>query len=292
MQKLITALLFAFLFSTAAVPLFAQTENDSGFAEQSYNPQYPLRVSEQLTSVLIFPAPIAPEGVDRGSAGIIAKTVDGVTNVLKIKATGSNIEPTNLTVITTDGKVYSFWVQYSKYADSRPIDLRKQHTEETEQAFFRNRQLNDEQVQALATQIATRKPFIRHPKAKSFKMKARLRGIYISSDVLFYRIAVSNKSHIDYATDFMRFYIQDKKRVKRTAEQEQELKPLFIYKEHGNITAGKTAQSIVVAFPRFTIADRKNFVVQLFEKGGDRNLELKINGRDITAARRLSSVTQ
>jgi len=81
--------------------------------------------------------------------------------------------------------------------------------------------------------------------------------------------------------------IRDKQRVKRTASQEEELQPLYVYKEHGAITAGKTKQTIVIAFPKFTVADHKNFVIQLFEKSGDRNLSLKIDGNAIAKAKNI-----
>lgn len=280
MQK--TLLLLTVLLSSVFFRVTAQDFKQ--YYPDAYSRQYPLLVNENVTSVLIFPAAIAEGGIDRGSAGIIAKQVDGVPNILKIKAASKDFTTTNLTVITGDGKVYSYYVSYARYADDRPIDMAKEQHKAAAVAFFKNRKLNDAQVRQMAAHIATRKPFMRRPKEKSYGIKASLQGIYVSEDVLFYRIALSNKTHIDYDLDFMRCYIRDKKRVKRTASQEQELQPICIYKEHGSITAGKTRQTIVIAFPKFTVADHKHFILQLFEKNGDRYLTLKIDGKDIAKA--------
>lgn len=280
MQK--TLLLFTLLLSAVSFEVSAQDFKQ--YYQEAYSKQYPLLVNENVTSVLIFPAAIAEGGIDRGSAGIISKQVDGVPNILKIKAAAKDFTNTNLTVITKDGKVYSFYVTYARYADDKPIDMAKEARKEAAVAFFKDRKLNDAQVRQVAAHIATRKSFMRRPKEKTYGVSVRLQGIYISEDVLFYRISLDNKTHIDYGLDFMRCYIRDKQRVKRTASQEQELQPLFVYKEHGNITAGKTRQTIVIAFPKFTVADHKNFVMQLFEKNGDRNLALKIDGKDIEKA--------
>jgi len=287
MKKQTISLISAFLFSLASLPTYAQQESASGSGGHAYIKQYELSVNERTTNVLIFPAAIVPGSVDRGSADIIAKIPDGVTNVLKVKAATTGFQPTNLTVITGDNKVYSFHVAYNAAADSRPIDLRSQQMDEAASAYLKNRSLNDAQIQDLAAHVATRKNFMNRPKAKAFGIVARLKGIYIADDVMFYQIGIKNKTQIGYDTDFFRFYVRDKKRMKRTAQQEQELKPLFVYREHGNVIAGKTQACIVVAFKKFTIADHMDFILQSFEKNGDRNPELKISGEYIVKARLL-----
>jgi len=288
MQKQLKLFLVLFLFSAAAVPLFAQQDSVAGISLQAYGRQYPLEVNDKITTVLIFPCEIVRGSVDRGSGDIIAKVSEGTSNVLKVKSVMPGLQPTNLTVITTDGRVWSFRVMYSANTDGKPLDMAKQVQSEAQTAFLRNRVLNDEQVKKTAQHIATRKPFLHRPKARSFKVVARLKGIYIADDVIFFRVDIKNKTQIDYALDFIRFYVRDKKRIKRTAEQEQELSPLYMYKNQGDVIAGKTIASVVIAFKKFTIADHKNFAVQLFEKGGDRNPELKIDGSDIIRAQNLS----
>lgn len=249
---------------------------------------YALQVGYDKTTILIFPAAISEGGIDRGSEGIIAKTAPGVDNILKVKANKKGFAQTNLTVITSDGKVYPFTVDYAENPPDAPIDMGKQKLEEKQLASFNGMKLNTEQIAHLGGEVAGKEAFL-HQKTKSFKIKLQLQGIYIQDDVMFYQFSLQNKSAIDYDIDFSRFYVRDKKRIKRTAEQEQEMKPLQIYYENGTkSTPGKNSQILVIAFSKFTIADHKNFVVQLFEKQGDRNLELKINGNNIVKARPLS----
>jgi Bacteroides conjugative transposon TraN protein len=267
--------------------LFAQHNMQEKIAAVAVNNQYTLNIGTSKTTVLIFPARIITGGVDIGSSAVIAKTMTGVDNILRVKAATKNFSPTNITVITTDGKVYSFLTAYSDDPDDRPIDMGKQQQEEKKQAALHDRQLNDGQVKDVCQSILTTKPFLVNPKTKSFRVKLSLQGLYAKEDVLFFRLKLANKSPLDYATDFSRFYIRDKKRVKRTAVQESELQPLCIYMEHENNTPGKTKQSIVVAFKRFTIADHKQLTIQLFEKNGDRHLELKVSGNQLMKTEKL-----
>lgn len=283
MKKLLSGLLallcFALTYTTKAqTPVFY---------DQALQQPYHLSVNDLKTTVLIFPAPIAVNGVDRGTGDILAKTIAGVDNILKLKGAMPGFSQTNLTVVTTDGKVYAFTIDYSTTPDDKPIDLGKQVQQEAAAALFRARKLNDEQVAQLAAVATDVKPFLRKPYDLSFKMKATLKGIYTAEDVIFYRVSFQNRSPIDYDLDFARFFIKDKRRVKRTAEQEKEIQPLFMYKETGNsIEAGGT-QTFVIAFMKFTIADKKNFIMQFFEQNGDRHLQLKIKGEDIVNARPL-----
>ncbi len=101
--------------------------------------------------------------------------------------------------------------------------------------------------------------------------------------MVFYQLNVSNQSPIDYDIDLLRFFIRDKKKGKRTAVQENELKPLYVA---GNISKVKanSSSAIVVALDKFTIPDAKYLAVQIMEKNGGRHLLMKINNRKILKA--------
>jgi hypothetical protein len=81
----------------------------------------------------------------------------------------------------------------------------------------------------------------------------------------------------------LRFYISDKKKSKRTAIQENELKPLCVA---GNMTQVKANSNsvIVVALDKFTIPDAKYLAVQFMEKNGGRHLSMRVSNRKIMKA--------
>ncbi|MEJ7829587.1 MAG: DUF4138 domain-containing protein, partial [Segetibacter sp.] len=67
------------------------------------------------------------------------------------------------------------------------------------------------------------------------------------------------------------------------AVQELEVKPLYI---HGDTTVIKSQSEHVFVFAvsKFTIPDKKYLAIQLMEKNGGRNLQLKIGNRKIVKA--------
>ena len=101
--------------------------------------------------------------------------------------------------------------------------------------------------------------------------------------MIYYQLDLQNGSPIDYDINFLRFYIRDKKKAKRTAVQENEITPLYVA---GNISCLKanTHNSIVVALNKFTIPDAKYLAIEIVEKNSGRNLLMKVNNRKIIKA--------
>jgi conjugative transposon TraN protein len=120
-------------------------------------------------------------------------------------------------------------------------------------------------------------------KDASGDMIARVIGIYIREDVIYYQLDLQNESQIDYDINFLRFYVRDKKKAKRTTVQEAEIAPLYIAGNASGVKAG-THNSIVVALNKFTIPDAKYLAIEIGEKNGGRNLLLKVNNRKILKA--------
>ena len=120
-------------------------------------------------------------------------------------------------------------------------------------------------------------------KDESWDMSVIVEGIYIKDDVIYYQIQLDNQSPIDYDIDLLRFYIRDKKKGKRTAIQETELKPLYIAGNTSQVKAN-SHNIIVVSLEKFTIPDAKYLAIQIMEKNGGRHLLMKVSNKKIIKA--------
>ncbi|MDJ1503586.1 conjugative transposon protein TraN [Xanthocytophaga agilis] len=246
-------------------------------------PSYPLSVTHQKTTTLIFPYAI--KSVDRGSQDILAQKASGVENVLWIKAAQKQIEQTNLTVITTDGNVYSYLVNYA----SNPTVLTLSYSASnqlSEKVHFSEMHPNQSQLKATCQQILARRKLFRRKKDSHFGISLHLEGIYIQDEVLYYRIRLHNQTAINYTIDQLRFSIHDKKQAKRTATQEQELSPIYIYSAADSTETIKahSQQTWVVALDKFTIPDQKYVLIETNEKNGGKHLHLQIKNRTLVKA--------
>ncbi|HTN38966.1 MAG TPA: DUF4138 domain-containing protein [Arachidicoccus sp.] len=81
-----------------------------------------LSISQNKTCTLIFPAAI--RSADRGAGYVLAERVKGAENSLKVKAGRPDFKPSSLTVITTDGQVFSLLVSYTAHPPYLVLDFR------------------------------------------------------------------------------------------------------------------------------------------------------------------------
>ncbi len=268
--------IFLFIFSSNS---FSQSRGQ-GFKTTIIEP-YHLNITFYKTTNLIFPYAI--KSVDRGSREVLAQKVKGVENALMVKAGRENFNETNLSVITSDGKLYSFILNYSNNPSLLNISFTKDSTSEETDSLLQSG-TNEAQMQLMTERIAKEKRKINGIKANKYKIKFRLNGIYIKGDVVFYQLEIKNHSNINYDVDMLRFFIHDEKKSKRTASQEIAIQPLYV---HGDtsVIKGKSKNILVFALPKFTIPDKKYLSIQLMEKNGGRHLQLKVNNRKIVKAK-------
>lgn len=258
-------------------------QNNSGIKVKTIEP-YKLEISKFKTTNIIFPYPII--SVDRGSQDILVQKANGVENILQLKAAKEGFPETNLTVITSDGKLNSIVLSYA----TQPSVLNFSISNRVSQSgIIANGNINEAEIQTLAERAAFVRKKLSSYKDKLSGITFQVTGVYIQGDVLYFRVRISNQSNIDYTIDQLRFYIRDKKKASRTSSQEIEISPLYTLGEVDKVTS-KGEDIFVFALPKFTIPDKKYFTVELMEKNGGRHLALKINNSTILKATPLSGL--
>lgn len=255
------------------------------------------------TVSVIFPTTI--RSVDLGSRDIIADKASEVENVLKVKATRNGFNETNFSVITTDGKFWSFVANYNEQPTVLALNLAANTlTGETVSKSASNVFINgsdpkggiiqfsgvnatQSEVVYNCTSILKKGRDVRHLGMEANRMEATLRGVYVKDNVIYYKMNIQNKSNINYDIDYIRFFIVDKTVAKRTSLQEIEVLPFYIYNDAIKTIKGRMAVERVFAFQKFTIPDEKRILVMAGEVNGGRTLSFVINNEDIMNADKL-----
>ncbi|MFW2477502.1 MAG: DUF4138 domain-containing protein [Sediminibacterium sp.] len=225
-----------------------------------------LCVTTDKTTSLVFPFSILH--VDRGTKDILVQPVEQAENILLVKAGLKDFPETNLSVFTSDGSVYTFKVCY----DAAPtlwtyyLPINKKAT-----------------IATYANGILDNRRTVWGVRDNSWNIDAAVIGAYIKNDITYWQLRIINNSPVDYDIEVLRFYIRDKKKSKRTAVQENELKTLYLSGNHTQIKAF-SRNTIVVALDKFTIPDKKFMGIQIMEKNGGRHLMMKLNNKDILKA--------
>ena len=238
-----------------------------------------VKVSFSKTTSMIFGYPIV--NVDRGSPDLIAQQVGEVENILQLKAGRRNLPETNLTVITADGSLHHFYVTYSDHPETQVYRI----SERLICARFDGSKTSIEYEVATDRILDHRSPGV-IAKDNSFRITLAVTGIYVHDDMLLVRVSLRNKSNIKYEIQSLRFFVRDKKNLRRTASQEFELQPLYVRNEPKTIN-GNSSADVVFVLRKFTIPDSKTLDIELFETDGGRNLKVHIGNQSIIRAERL-----
>jgi len=228
--------------------------------------QTSLCISTDKTTSLVFPFSILH--VDRGTKDILVQPVQEAENILLVKAALKDFPETNLSVFTSDGSVYTFQVCY------QPILTTWTYYMPTNKKAT---------IATYANGILDNRRTLWGVRDNSWNIDVAVIGTYIKDDVLYCQLRLINNSPLDYDIEVLRFFIRDKKKSKRTAVQENELKPLQI---SGNTKQVKAFSRtvVVVALEKFTIPDKKFMGIQIMEKNGGRHLNMNLNNKDILRA--------
>lgn len=231
-----------------------------------------LSIAADKTSSLIFPFPI--RHVDCGTKAILVQPVKGVDNILLVKASVVDFAETNLSVVTSDGSLYCFVVEY----EANPAEL-----------VYHLSPQKKLPLSSYSQSISLLQPSIKRLRQRDNLMQLSITGLYINEGILYFQLQISNESAIDYDVDELHLSIRDRRQVKRTAVQEQ---PISVLQSIGNTKLIKAfqANTIVLAIDKFTIPDAKLLVIQLTEKNGGRHLKLKVKDSQLLQVKPLPGI--
>ncbi|HAY3551899.1 TPA: conjugative transposon protein TraN [Elizabethkingia meningoseptica] len=276
-----------------AVQSYAQDSIRTKLALGKIEP-YKMEVTYDKTSHLIFPTAI--RYVDLGSEYLIAGKAEDAENVLRVKASVRDFEAeTNFSVITNDGRFYSFNVYYSSYPEALSYDLltmqKAVDKANGNDVLFEELGNNSPSLAGLLLETIYKKDkrIVKHIGAKSFGIQFILKGIYIHNGKYYFHTELRNKTNVPFQIDFVNFKVVDKKVAKRTVVQERPMIPLRTYKPLTEI-AGQTTEQNVFLLDQFTIADDKVLLIEIFEKNGGRQQTLQVENSDLIKARLINDM--
>ncbi len=260
------------------IPLFAQTLMQKN-----------IYVSSSKTTFLIFDSKV--DYFDLGSNDLGIKRADNKDNIIKIKSKSENFKETNLTIMTSKNQYYSFILNYRNNPDTLVYFFQSSITEQNKQAENKPIDLEvklnpSENLVGESDLSNTDRSFIAGKRKD--KMTFLVKGIYVKDNKLFFQTEISNQSNINYEIDFLKFSIKNKKRYKKSISQETEITPTSVSDASTIIEAGNEPIKKTFVFEKFTIPDKKELIIDLWEKNGDRNLAIAVSGQSLLDAKKIA----
>lgn len=277
-MKTFSATVMTGLFLFIAI-LSGKAQSDEAVIQTKAITPYHIAIAYSKTTNIIFPYAIV--SVDRGSRDVLVQMAKGVENILQVQAARDSFPQTNITIVTADGKLTSFLVDYA--AQPSVLNLSLAPEDKRNVIAVPSEGINRQEIENRAGSVLASEERNARISDRAFGVRLKLDGLFIREDVMYLRLHIRNRTNIPYDIDQLRFYIRDQKKARRTATQELEISPILLHNGTEKVN-GNMNHSIVLAVPKFTIPDKKYLAIQLMEKNGGRHLELHVKNRTVVKA--------
>ena len=235
-----------------------------------------LPVGKDKQMYIIFPGKIIYE--DHGSEDIIVTKAEGVDNILAVKAIKEYKNESNISVVTNSGKFYTFSLRYTPNPEVFTFVIDKE--EQQKVAILDEGELTTDEKNKIHEAINKKLSADLGLKDQISGIDFEINNIFIHNNILLFRISLMNRTQINYTIDFMRLYIQDAKKSKKTAIQQLEQNILFTFDYPEEVRAHEK-RTFIIAVNKFTIPDKKRLVIEIQEKNGGRHFFFKLKNKDI-----------
>jgi len=194
----------------------------------------------------------------------------------------------NLLVVNSDGSVFSYIVRYRAQLSklnyfipvSSSIGNEKPKVKDVIQVKTSEKRVNFQKYyyEKFCSFLLDRKQSIGRINNRNEGIVLSVENIVFDKEELYFVIKIDNKSTLDYDLNFLNLSVETRKKGKRKSLQRLCQEPLFRYNVPSKISESETVRFVYV-LPKFSLSNDRRAILELNEKDGERNIELRISHR-------------
>lgn len=203
-----------------------------------------------------------------------------------LKATKGN--PSNLLVVTTDGKVYSYIIKYSASLSemNRFVTVSESIGQEHQRESLVVRDtLNLDSNVVIKKKYTTAflekssRALLKQPERKNINkrkngMSLGIKNMVYYEDLVFMQFEIKNESGIDFDIDYLKAAMVIGNDKMKASYQSAPLVPQYVYKMPSKTRHAESSRFVYV-IPKFTLGDNEKLQLSLKELRGNRELVLR-----------------
>ncbi|MGV8815963.1 MAG: DUF4138 domain-containing protein [Gelidibacter sp.] len=196
----------------------------------------------------------------------------------------------NLLVVNRNGSIFSYIVRYKKqlsklnyfFPTSSSIGNEKPKGKDSIQTETSEKSVDfgEYYYEKFCTYLLDRKQHIGRIKKQNEGIFLSVENIVFDKSALYFVIQVENNSTLDYDLNFLKLSVETRQKGKRKSLQRLNQEPLFKYNFPAKIAENETVRFVYV-MPKFSLSNDRRAILELNEKDGERNIELKISHKYI-----------
>lgn len=215
---------------------------------------------------------------DVGTEDVLCKPME---KIVKLAPAVENFQETNLTVQTKDNRVYSFILKYKTDIDTLIYNI-----PESQGLLVKTNDVENEKIvvnDSILLEKEKKKEFenncqlVLKKKQRIFdtdeteeEITVALMNVFVFNDKLYFSFKVVNNSNINYDVDYFYLTIQDKRKLKKSSIQPNNIENVFEFNKFDRLPA-KEVKEIVIVTDKFTVPTKKKLYFEMKEQNGGRN---------------------
>ena len=196
----------------------------------------------------------------------------------------------NLLVVNRNGSIFSYIVRYKKQLSKLNYFIPLSNSIGNERPIAKDSVLGKSSVelvdnstyyyQKFCSYLLERKQRIGRIKKRNEGIILNVENIVFDKDELYFVIEIENNSTLDYDLNFLNLSIETRQKGKRKSLQRLYKEPIYKHNLPSKIKENETARFVYV-LPKFSLSDDRRAILELNEKDGERNIEMKLSHRYI-----------
>ncbi len=257
-----------------------------------------IEVGLTTTIHVIFPSNIISYDIGLGKTGEYEDILSEQPskNRLKLAAGIAHFQNTNL-FVETEKAYYNFILTYNAFPENQLITIEKQDAVQFKKIATTPANPSEKNEEKDMIELSEDKYVAYvckdlYEKSEHSFLSAnaalgiifQLDNIYVKQDKLYLKFSIKNQSNVKYEIGYLGYLIKLKgKGKKQGVVVDETVKPYYTYQTFNEIQSSKE-DKVIAVFDKFTMDKKKNLIVNLWEKEGERMIELKINPQQIVKA--------
>ncbi|GMN04616.1 hypothetical protein MTsPCn5_00040 [Croceitalea sp. MTPC5] len=226
-----------------------------------------------MTMTLFFPSDIK-QGITGSEHFVFTYNREKEQNLGLLKAVKGN--PSNLLVVTTDGKVYSFILKYAEHLENpnRFISI-QESIGDAKRVLTKEVKIYDNPNTSISANTIPNHirrscesllelPERKNKHIKKNGIKLSLKNMYYREDHVFMQFEIENKSAIRFDFDFLKISKVSGNKGHNASYQEIPLETIYVHNKPSEILPN-TKVRMVYVIPRFIISKTERIIVRLQE---------------------------
>ncbi len=193
-------------------------------------------------------------------------------------------------VVNRNGSIFSYIVRYKKQlsklnyfiplsnsiGNEKPIKVDSILAESSEERVD-NRTYY---YQKFCSYLLNRNQRIGRIKKRTQGIVLTVENVVFDKEELYFVIQIENNSTLDYDLNFLNLSIETRQKGKRKSLQRLYQEPTYKHNLPSKIAESETVRFVYV-LPKFSLSNDRRAILELNEKDGERNIEMKLSHRYI-----------